>query len=128
MKLWKDPKTGKQYLSNLKLTTSMTLPAMKSSEESHRDMKANTTKTAAKPPTASALKAKKDALMKGERAPSRVFRIEQNSDGTFSRVAVNPESQRRRTAKAWEAKSSEIISECLEPGWSGEHSDPIYSE
>jgi DNA-binding transcriptional regulator YiaG len=54
---------------------------------------------------AAALKAKKDALMKGERAASRVFRIEQNSDGSFSRVAVNPESQRRRSAKAWEAKS-----------------------
>ena len=68
-------------------------------------MKANTTKTAANPPVASALKAKKDALMKGERAPSSVFRIEQKPDGTFSRVAVNPESQRRRSAKAWEAKS-----------------------
>ncbi len=68
-------------------------------------MKANTTKTADNPPAASALKAKKDALMKGERAPSRVFRIVQNSDGSFSRVAVNPESQRRRTAKTWEAKS-----------------------
>jgi len=68
-------------------------------------MKATTTKTAANPPAASVLKAKKDALMKGERAPSRVFRIEQNSDGSYSRVAVNPESQRRRTAKAWEAKS-----------------------
>jgi putative transcriptional regulator len=34
-----------------------------------------------------------------------VFRIEQNPDGTFSRVAVNPESQRRRSAKAWAAKS-----------------------
>ncbi len=52
-----------------------------------------------------ALKARKDALMKGERAPSRVFRIEKMPDGTFSRVAVNPESQRRRSAKAWEAKS-----------------------
>jgi DNA-binding transcriptional regulator YiaG len=62
-------------------------------------------KTAANPPSAAALKARKDALMKGERPPSRVFRIEQNPDGTFSRVAVNPESQRRRSAKAWEAKS-----------------------
>ncbi len=68
-------------------------------------MKANTTKTAANPPAASALKAKKDALMKGARTPSRVFRIEQNPDGSFSRVAVNPESQRRKSAKAWEAKS-----------------------
>ena len=68
-------------------------------------MKATTTKATATPPTAAALKARKDALMKGERAPSRVFRIEQKPDGTFSRVAVNPESQRRKSAKAWAAKS-----------------------
>lgn len=52
-----------------------------------------------------ALKAKKDALERGERTPSRVFRIEKKPDGTFSRVAVNPESQRRKSAKAWDAKS-----------------------
>jgi DNA-binding transcriptional regulator YiaG len=57
-----------------------------------------TTKTAA-------LKAKKDALERGERTPSRVFSIEKQPDGTFSRIAVNPESQRRKSAKAWEAKS-----------------------
>jgi DNA-binding transcriptional regulator YiaG len=68
-------------------------------------MKATTTKAAATPPTAAALRARKDALMKGERTPSRVFRIEQKPDGTFSRVAVNPESQRRRSAKAWAAKN-----------------------
>jgi DNA-binding transcriptional regulator YiaG len=54
---------------------------------------------------AAALKAKKDALERGERTPSRVFRVEKKPDGTFSRIAVNPESQRRRSAKAWEAKS-----------------------
>lgn len=53
----------------------------------------------------SALKAKKDALVKGERTPSRVFRIEKRPDGTFSRVALNPENRRRESAKAWEAKS-----------------------
>jgi len=68
-------------------------------------MKATTTKAAGRPPTAAALKASKDALMKGERTPSRVFHIEKMPDGTFSRVAVNPEAQRRRSAKAWEAKS-----------------------
>lgn len=68
-------------------------------------MKATTTKAAAISPTAAALKARKDALMKGERAPSRVFRIEQNPDGSYSRVVVNPESQRRRSANAWKAKS-----------------------
>jgi putative transcriptional regulator len=57
-----------------------------------------TTKTAA-------LKAKKDALERGERTPSRVFSIEKQPDGTFSRIAVNPESQRRKSAKTWEAKS-----------------------
>jgi DNA-binding transcriptional regulator YiaG len=62
-------------------------------------MKTTTTKATA------ALKAKKDALMKGERAPSRVFSIKQNPDGSYSRVAADPESQRRRSAKTWEAKS-----------------------
>ncbi len=52
-----------------------------------------------------ALKAKKDALERGERTPARVFSIEKKPDGTFSRIAVNPESQRRKSAKAWEAKS-----------------------
>jgi putative transcriptional regulator len=52
-----------------------------------------------------ALKAKKDALERGERTPARVFSIEKKPDGTFSRIAVNPESQRRKSAKTWEAKS-----------------------
>ena len=52
-----------------------------------------------------ALKAKKDALEQGERTPARVFRIEKKPDGTFSRIAVDPETQRRKSAKAWEAKS-----------------------
>jgi len=64
-----------------------------------------TTKPARRAPAAAMLKSKKDALERGERAPSRVFRIEKRSDGTFSRVAVNPETQRRKSAKAWEAKS-----------------------
>ena len=56
-------------------------------------------------PAVAMLKSKKDALERGERAPSRVFRIEKRPDGTFSRVAVNPETQRRKSARAWEAKS-----------------------
>jgi DNA-binding transcriptional regulator YiaG len=64
-----------------------------------------TTKAARRAPAAATLKSKKDALERGERAPSRVFRIEKRPDGTFSRVAVNPETQRRKSAKAWEAKS-----------------------
>jgi putative transcriptional regulator len=64
-----------------------------------------TTKAARCAPAAAMLKSKKDALERGERAPSRVFRIEKRPDGTFSRIAVNPETQRRKSAKAWEAKS-----------------------
>ncbi|MEI6820058.1 MAG: helix-turn-helix domain-containing protein [Verrucomicrobiota bacterium] len=56
-------------------------------------------------PDAVALKVKKEALVRGERMPSRVFQIEQQPDGSFSRVAVDPESQRQQSAKAWEAKS-----------------------
>jgi len=56
-------------------------------------------------PAAAALKAKKEALERGERRPSRVFRIEKRADGTLSRVAVDPESQRRKSAKAWAIKS-----------------------
>ena len=65
----------------------------------------STTKAGNRAPAATALKAKKESLARGERAPSRVFRIEKRTDGTFSRVAVNPETQRRKSAKAWEAKS-----------------------
>ena len=64
-----------------------------------------TTEATARTPNAAGLKAKKDALERGERTPSRVFRIEEKSDGTFSRVEVNPETQRRKSAKVWEAKS-----------------------
>jgi DNA-binding transcriptional regulator YdaS (Cro superfamily) len=56
-------------------------------------------------PAAAGIKAKKDALERGGRASTRVFRIEKRPDGTVSRVAMNPEIQRRKSAKAWEAKS-----------------------
>lgn len=62
-------------------------------------------KTTNTTPLPADLKRRKDALVKGERAPSRVFRMEMNADGTISRIAVNPETQRRKSAKAWEAKS-----------------------
>jgi len=61
--------------------------------------------TARRSSVVAGLKAKKDALERGERAPARVFRIEKRADGTFSRVAVDPESQRRKSAKAWAIKS-----------------------
>ena len=64
-----------------------------------------TTKASVRTPAAAALKAKKDALERGVRTPSRVFRIEKQPDGTFSRVTVDPESQRRKSAKAWAIKS-----------------------
>jgi DNA-binding transcriptional regulator YiaG len=64
-----------------------------------------TTKANVRTPTAAGLKAKKDALERGECTPSRVFRIEKRPDGSFSRIAVNSETQRRKSAKAWEAKS-----------------------
>lgn len=51
------------------------------------------------------LVARKDALERGERAPSRVFRMESRPDGTVVRVAVDPETQRRRSALDWEAQS-----------------------
>ncbi len=64
-----------------------------------------TTQPLGRAPVVDTLKSKKDALERGERTPSRVFRIEKKPDGTFTRVAVNPEAQRRKSAKAWEAKS-----------------------
>lgn len=64
-----------------------------------------TTKVSVSTRAAAGLKAKKDALVRGESRPSRVFRIEKMPDGTFSRTEVNPETQRRKSAKAWEAKS-----------------------
>jgi putative transcriptional regulator len=67
-------------------------------------MKATATKPA-KAASPAQLKAKKDTLLKGERTPSRVFRIEKMPDGTFKRIALDPESERHQSAKAWEAKS-----------------------
>lgn len=55
--------------------------------------------------SAAELKRRKEALEKGETAPSRAFRLKKRSDGSFRRIAVNPETQRCATAKAWEAKS-----------------------
>lgn len=68
-------------------------------------MKAIHSTTKAGAPTPASLKAKKEALERGERPPARVFRIAKRTDGTVARVAVNPEVQRRKSAKAWAAKS-----------------------
>lgn len=62
-------------------------------------------KTTHTTPLTADLKCRKEALVKGERAPSRAFRIEKNDDGTFSRVSLDPEIQRRKSARAWAAKS-----------------------
>jgi len=90
-----------------KIILSITLPVTKSTVVSHREgtQTQETMKAISATSKAAALKARKDALERGERTPARVFRIEKKPDGTFSRVAVNPESQRRKSAKAWEAKS-----------------------
>jgi hypothetical protein len=63
----------------------------------------STIKPIGRAPSAATPKSKKDALERGECTPSRVFRVEKRPDGTFSRVEVNPETQRRQSAKAWEA-------------------------
>jgi putative transcriptional regulator len=68
-------------------------------------MKAIHTIIKAGTPTPASLKAKKEALQRGERAPARVFRITKRADGTVARVAVNPEVQSRKSARAWAAKS-----------------------
>ncbi len=65
----------------------------------------STTKPIGRATAAATLKSKRDALEHGELAPSRVFRIEKKTDGTFTGVPVDSESQRRKSAKAWEAKS-----------------------
>jgi hypothetical protein len=67
--------------------------------------KAKIGRSTTRAPDASTLKARKEAMERGERAPSRVFRLERRPDGSIARVAVDPESQRRNSAKAWEAKS-----------------------
>jgi len=67
--------------------------------------KAKTRRTANRAPEVAVLKARKEALERGERAPSRVFRLERQQDGGIVRVAVNSEFQRRKSAKVWEAKS-----------------------
>jgi hypothetical protein len=55
------------------------------------------------PIQAESLKQRKNALERGERAPSRAFRIFKRADGSLSRVALNPESQRRKAATAWKS-------------------------
>lgn len=54
---------------------------------------------------AAGLKAKKDALQRGERAGSRVFKLEKLPDGTIRRIELNPETHRRQVKKAWNAQT-----------------------
>ncbi len=67
--------------------------------------KAKTGRPTSSAPDVAVLKARKEAMERGERAPSRVFRLERQADGSIVRSAVNPERQRSNSAKAWEAKS-----------------------
>ena len=67
--------------------------------------KAKTGRTTSSAPDVAVLKARKEAMQRGERAPSRVFRLERQADCSIVRSAVNPERQRSNSAKAWEAKS-----------------------
>lgn len=52
---------------------------------------------------AKSLKHRKQSLLSGKQAPSRAFRIFKEADGTFSRIAINPQSQRRKSAAAWKS-------------------------
>ena len=54
---------------------------------------------------AAGLKAKKIALQRGERAASRVFKLEKLPNGAIRRVELNPETHRRRVKKAWNAQT-----------------------
>jgi putative transcriptional regulator len=54
---------------------------------------------------AAGLKTKKDALLRGERAASRVFKLEKLPDGTIRRVELDPETHRRRVRKTWDAQT-----------------------
>ena len=67
--------------------------------------KTKTGRSASRAPDVAVLKARKEAMARGERAPFRVFRLERQADGSIVRSAVNPELQRSNSAKAWEAKS-----------------------
>lgn len=74
-------------------------------------MKTKTPNAAIKKPVgpsginAAGLKAKKDALQRGERAASRVFKLEMLPDGTIRRIELNPEAHRRQVKKAWDAQT-----------------------
>ena len=65
--------------------------------------KAKTGRPTNRAPDVAVLKARKEVVVRGERAPSRVFRLERQADGSIVRSAVNPERQRSNSAKAWEA-------------------------
>ncbi|MGB6219391.1 helix-turn-helix domain-containing protein [Haloferula sp.] len=64
-----------------------------------------TTKSKSQLPTPADLKTRKDALERGESIPSRVFQMEKKADGSYARIEVNAESQRRKSAREWKAKS-----------------------
>lgn len=51
------------------------------------------------------MKIKKEALQRGERASSRVFKLEMLPDGTFRRIELEPETHRRQIKNAWDART-----------------------
>ena len=68
-------------------------------------MKAKTSTVKKKAVNLVGLKAKKEALERGERKAGRVFKFETLPDGSVRRVEVNPETHRRKMAKEWKAKT-----------------------
>jgi len=45
------------------------------------------------------------AIERGETAPARVREVTRMPDGSLRRVALNPETYRRKQARAWKAKT-----------------------
>lgn len=45
------------------------------------------------------------ATERGEVAPSRVWEVKKNADGTISRTQINPEAYRKKQAREWKAKT-----------------------
>ena len=65
--------------------------------------KQSTTKTGNRAPAAADLKARKESMQRGERAPSRVFRIEKRADGSYT-VKLTVASTKFRSDEKGEEK------------------------
>lgn len=51
------------------------------------------------------LEKKAEAVARGEKAPSRSWRLRKKADGSWERIAIDPEEARRDNARDWKAKS-----------------------